>query len=273
MKKICLARASGGIGDILMMTPGIKALAKEDWEVYVAINRHGTRDDSYYLLLKDNPYIKEIYDYRYVNKKRFDKFVDLSNVAYLYEQAGYPYTRCEIFARKIGVKIESNKPELFLETTYKNKIPTIALHFISLEKRRSLPEITREKLIHYLLNNTKYNLLLLDNKESEIISERIVSCHKKNVEESTFELSKCIYFIGVDSGWIHVAGALGIRSLGLFGSVNPALRIKDYNATSIWPEIECRGCFYKACNKTYQCMKLITLETILNSLKNENILL
>lgn len=273
MKKICIARDSGGIGDILMLTPGIGMLSSQGWEVSVAIDRHTTKGDTYYLLLKDNPHIQCIYDYRYVNKDGFDKFVDLSCVAYLYEQAGYSYTRCEIFARKMGVKLKSNKPKLFLTRSWKNTVPTIGLHFKSAEKRRSLPEETSNKLIEYLLKNTNFNLLLLDNSKENRDSGRVKNCYNKDIESSIREFDKCIYFIGVDSGWLHIAGALGIRSLGIFGSTKPYMRIKDYNSSYIWAEIECRGCFYKQCEVDYACMKKITVEEILESLRNENLLL
>ena len=269
--KICVARAHGGVGDILFMTPGIKALAEANHEVHVAIDRHRTKNDSYYLLLKDNPYITKILDYRYVNPKSFDKYIDLTSVAYQYEQAGFPYSRTNIFNKKLLNLTKEEKPILHLKNESKSKY--IALHFKSVEIRRSLPDKTCKELITLLLENTNYELLLLDNTFC-VENKRVKSCRDMNVLEAAELINESALFVGVDSGFIHIAGALEKPIVGLFGSIDPKLRIGKYKAAkALWSEVKCRGCFYKPCYEDYKCMKSFQAKEIYNFMvkNNENL--
>ena len=57
VKSICIIRSLGGIGDVLMITPGIRALKKKypKLNITVAIDRRRVWDDSYYHLLSNAP--------------------------------------------------------------------------------------------------------------------------------------------------------------------------------------------------------------------------
>ena len=273
--KYCIARAHGGIGDILMMKPGIRALAEAGHEVCVAIDRHRTKNDTYYELLKNNEDVKFIYDYRYFNKNKFDKVVDITSVAYPYEQAGLKIGRATIFAKAMGVKIDDETP--FYSIERKIKIDNSnALHFFATEKRRSLSLEKAKAIIRWLLDCTSSNLILLDRyKEfSEIKNPRIIYCGNKNIEEAAVILKGANYFLGVDSGWMHIAAALSIPGTAIFGSTDPVTRIKDYKMIdAIYTSSNCRGCFYRACELDYDCMKSISVNQIIDRLKVDALLL
>ena len=272
--KYCIARAHGGIGDILMMTPGIHALKKAGHEVSVAIDRHRTRNDTYFNLLKNNTDIKFIYDYRYVNKRKFDKCIDITSIAYKYEQAGLKISRAEIFAKAMGVEIETEKPFYSVEKGFKID-NSVALHFFATEKRRSWSLKKANLLIEWLLNNTNCKIILLDkNKDLISDSKKIIYCGDLTVEEASKYVAGCDYFVGVDSGWMHIAGALDIPGLALFGSTDPITRIKDYTSLeSVYSNSTCRGCFYKQCDLDYDCMKKISLLEVVERLKSDALLL
>ena len=270
--KICVARAHGGIGDILMMTPGIKALKKAGHEVHVAINREPETKDSYFEILKNNPSIDRIHEYKDVEKKEFDKFVDLTSVAYPYEQAGFKLGRAKIFARYMGVSIEDETPILVLdESIYCENL--IALHFFGAEKRRSWNKEKARRLINYLIKETSVNLLLLDNEYYYPDSDRIISCEGVGVMKASGYLHSAKYFIGIDSGWMHIAGALDIPGLVLFGSTDPITRIKDYKyLDGLYTKSKCRGCFYKPCEIKYNCMEEITLNEVIEVIRYDALL-
>lgn len=272
--RYCIARAHGGIGDILMMTPGINALVNQGHEVCVAIDRHRTRNDTYYQLLRNNEDVKFIYDYRYFNKNKFDKVVDITSVAYPYEQAGLKIGRATIFARAMGVKIENETPIFKVEKILKIE-NSIALHFFATEKRRSLSLDKALLIIDWLLQNTKANIVILDRcKELDIDNERIIYCGDKNIIEGAEVLNGCNYFLGVDSGWMHIAGALSIPGTAIFGSTDPVTRIKDYKyMDSLYTSSKCRGCFYKICDMDFDCMTSISVNEIIDRLRVDALLL
>lgn len=266
--KYCIARAHGGIGDILMMTPGIKALKEAGHEVSVAIDRHRTRNDTYYNLLKNNEDIEFIYDYRYLNKNKFDKVIDITSVAYPYEQAGTKIGRASIFANAMGVAIKDETPIYTVEKIYKIE-NSVALHFFATEERRSWNLEKANMLIQWFLSNTNVNIILLDKNKSLLNnSNRIIYCGDMSVEESAKYLAGADYFIGVDSGFMHLAGALNVYGLALFGSTDPITRIKDYKTfKALYTSSDCRGCFYKPCNYNYECMSSINLFDVIKEIK------
>jgi hypothetical protein len=272
--RYCIARAHGGIGDILMMTPGIRALASEGHEVSVAIDRHRTRNDTYYQLLKDNKDIKFIYDYRYFNKKKFDKVVDITSVAYPYEQAGLKIGRATIFAKAMGVKIEDETPIFEVKRIIKVE-NSIALHFFATEDRRSLSLKKAKLIVNWLLENTRANLVILDRcQDLNINSQRVIYCGDKDIIEAAEILNGCNYFLGVDSGWMHVAGALNVPGTAIFGSTDPVTRIKDYKyMDAIYTKSKCRGCFYKPCDLNFDCMSSIGVLEIVDRLRVDALLL
>lgn len=272
--KYCIGRAHGGIGDILMMTPGIRSLKNQGHDISVAIDRHRTRNDTYYELLRYNEDISFIYDYRYVNKKKFDKFVDITSVAYPYEQSGIKIGRATIFANAMGVKIESEKPIYSVNRIVKID-NSISLHFFATEERRSLSATKANLIILWLLENTNANIVLLD-RSDELIKDnsRIIYCGDKTVNEAAEILNGTNYFLGVDSGWMHIAGALNIPGTAIFGSTDPITRVKDYKYIDpIYTQSACRGCFYKHCDLEYDCMKSISVVEIIDRLKTDALLL
>ena len=267
--KYCIARAHGGVGDILMMTPGIRALKKEGHDVSVAIDRHRTRNDTYFNLLKRNKDISFIYDYRYFNKNKFDKVIDITSVAYPYEQAGAKIGRASIFAKAMGVSIEDETPIYSVEKIYKTE-NSIALHFFATEERRSWSIEKANLLIKWLLNNTNCTIILLDkSKDLYRESKRIIYCGNMSVEKASQYLAGSDYFIGVDSGFMHLAGALDVHGVALFGSTDPITRVKDYKfIKSIYTDSDCRGCFYKTCNLNYECMNSISIFEVTKEIKS-----
>jgi len=53
-------------------------------------------------------------------------------------------------------------------------------------------------------------------------------------------------FIGVDSGPLHIAQALDVRSFGIFGATHPLARLrpKPGNAAFSHPDLDCLGCYH-----------------------------
>ena len=218
-------------------------------------------------VLQKNPYIKAIYDIDCFDHKLYDEVYDLSYVAYAYEAAGFNFSRQEIFSKYCDVILEDYIPVYSNNITYSYKNLTIAIHTEGAEDRRSWSQDRTEKIIKWLLNNTKADILYLNQKPLSISNKRIKDC-------SNYELDKCVqllsgvkFLLCVDSCFMHFASIFNIVSLVLFGSTKPETRIKHYNNHfALYTSNNCKGCFYRDCN-SYSCMNSITIEEVIKEIK------
>lgn len=111
---------------------------------------------------------------------------------------------------------------------------------------------------------------------------------KTNIQELTNSLNECKLYIGNDSGTTHIARALKIPSIIIFGpmpfawcspwSKSQTIKKDSHyitdNAISIQKDLDCVPCKQKTCPlKHHNCMKLITPDEVLKLsytlLKNE----
>jgi ADP-heptose:LPS heptosyltransferase len=89
---------------------------------------------------------------------------------------------------------------------------------------------------------------------------------KLNLEESVATLKQLNLFIGIDSGLLHAAGAVGTRTVGLFGPINPKLRLPpETPSVAVTADVPCLGCHHRLpclhwqenCPNEIQCMNSI----------------
>ena len=68
-----------------------------------------------------------------------------------------------------------------------------------------------------------------------------------------------------DSMMLHLAGALNIKTVSLFGSMPPACRINHYpNAVAVVnQQVSCLGCIYASCPNNFYCMSSILPQAVL----------
>ncbi len=80
-------------------------------------------------------------------------------------------------------------------------------------------------------------------------------------------MKSCQVFIGIDSGLMHLAGALGVPTVGIFGSSNPnwtsprGVRTRVVTADGF----ECRPCYLKTCNQKDFCLDTIGPDRIFSA--------
>ena len=92
----------------------------------------------------------------------------------------------------------------------------------------------------------------------------MVAAGDTDVAELKALLSLCDGFAGNDSGAMHVAAALGIPAVGIFGSTNPARTgPAGPKATVVYHSIDCSPCLKRTCRfGHYQCLRGIAPEEI-----------
>jgi ADP-heptose:LPS heptosyltransferase len=284
---ICIIRSCGGLGDVLMITPGLRALKDlyPEAVLTVAVDRHSTGDDQYYGILKNAPFIDYLIDARYVERKKYDKVIDISAVCISYERKVLPnINRIKLFASHMGItQIEDYLPFYKIKNTeviwaekiiapYKEKGPLIALHSSSNDPKRNLPVKNQVDFIKSILTEVPNATIILFDFNRIFAGTDIVQQFSNSIYEASFTdvrqmaalIGQCDVFVGPDSGPMHLAGALSIPSVVTFGSIPPDARINYYPThTGIRDTgLSCLGCWYEHCSIDFRCMKNILGPTL-----------
>ena len=123
------------------------------------------------------------------------------------------------------------------------------------------------------LQKSGRRFLLLGGPGEELIAQQISTIMdrppidlvgKTTVAEALALVSMCGLFLSNDSGLMHVAAALNIPQVALFGSTDPqkTAPLND-RAMVIHPEqISCTPCFKRSCPEDLECMKAITVDDV-----------
>ncbi len=77
-------------------------------------------------------------------------------------------------------------------------------------------------------------------------------------------LKRCALFVGNDAGPMHMAAALGIPVLGLFGPSNPdEWGPRSETSRTIYKGLDCRQCFHPTCERgELSCMRQISIDEV-----------
>ena len=86
---------------------------------------------------------------------------------------------------------------------------------------------------------------------------------KTTLKEAIALIARCDLFISNDSGLMHVAGALGIPTIAVFGSTNAATTSPvGEKSVVIRHRVACSPCLKKKCPTDFLCMDLVTVEEV-----------
>lgn len=268
-------REGPGLGDLVMVAGGVQALRKKfpDREIRVIA--------SYPLstVLEGHPDIDQL-------GTRFSvpaqgQIIDLSAdcPSARYESVHQPYIqmdRIELFAKAMGVAPEV--PRLFLSDDeqmaakqfFARKRPRVGpgrvgLVLRSAEMWRNYP--FNSKLAERL-SAIGLDVVILDHQQ---IIDGFPNTNGFSLREITAVISQCNVVVTPDTGWLHVAAALGRPVVGLFGSIDPELRLSRYEVPGRWLTHDCpyqrQPCWYDICaekDEIQPCMR-IEPEKIVNA--------
>lgn len=279
LTNVCVLRRTAGIGDILMLTPALRQLKKSFPHIKLtfAFDQHSTKNNVYYDLIKNAPFIDCLADARFIDPRKYDAYVDVSAVCIKFEMPGLPaVNRIDLFARAIGFfKLDNHLPFFKLEPSERIQLPTdtfnIVLHTASFDHKRTW---TVNNLIQLIKSAEKLNVhfFVLDfNHKIEKWEQfnNVTNISHTNLREMAAYIQASDLFIGPDSGPMHLAGALHKESLVLFGAIPSEARINYYaNHKAITANVPCLGCWYKDCKYDLRCMKQITAQQVLRHIKD-----
>lgn len=80
-------------------------------------------------------------------------------------------------------------------------------------------------------------------------------------------LQKCSLLVTNDSGPMHIASALGVKLLALFGSTSDIKTGPFGNSKIIHKHVKCSPCYKRVCPIDFRCMTRITVEEVYNEIQ------
>jgi ADP-heptose:LPS heptosyltransferase len=301
-RKILITRAMGGIGDLLMMTPGLNALKTKlpKQEIFLAIPRR------YFPIFENNHDITLIdIEEDFFIHPAFDKWYNFSDCpAARIESRTAPKVkknRIEIFARELGIgKIKftfmQKLPQIFLNEFERNfanefwirrdlsdkKVVGLQLH--SDESYRDYSHMN--SLVKNLSGS--YTILLFDKEPiAGYDFENVIKVHSLSLRKIFALVEKCNLIVAPDSSFVHIAAAFSIPTIALFGPIDGKIRTQNYpncKYLDVSEELKCLPCWRNEnipCQLTglrnSTCMDSISVNKIVKEvnkmigLKNENI--
>ncbi len=87
-----------------------------------------------------------------------------------------------------------------------------------------------------------------------------------SLTETIYIISQCRLFLSNDSGLMHVAGALNVPTVAVFGSTNPVTTSPAGEKTIlVRKEVSCSPCLKKTCPTDFRCMTLIGVDDVVGA--------
>jgi len=87
---------------------------------------------------------------------------------------------------------------------------------------------------------------------------------RTNLGDAVALIARCDLFITNDSGLMHVAGALGVPTVAIFGSTNPKTTYPLGERTVLVRRpVDCSPCLKQECPDDFRCMDLVTVDEVL----------
>ncbi|HEX3856193.1 MAG TPA: lipopolysaccharide heptosyltransferase II [Verrucomicrobiae bacterium] len=131
-------------------------------------------------------------------------------------------------------------------------------------------EIQRQTNCAWILFGGKNDLPITNQIESAICNPQSAVFNlagKTSLRELMALLKHCRVLLTNDTGPMHVAAALGVRVVAIFGSTSPELTgpIFSSNATILKSDAPCSPCFLRECPIDFRCMNGIGVEKVVEA--------
>ena len=294
----------GGIGDLVMLSPSLRAMKQKYPNLSI------TLASKWPMVLNGMPYLKASIPIEQAVTKDYDSVIDLRMMV---ESAGtgglLPDTlyksvnRMEMFGRLLGIEIEDFSADAYVDPSRIQRLRSMIGHadgIIGIQATctsnlRTIPPDYLPGLIELLGSTGKTKVVLFG--KLEYWHGRRLKVDLKNlgggdiinlvdrldIQDLVPLVSLCDLVIAPDSSAIHIAGALNIPCLALFGNIHPYLRTHHYRSvTNLYPdgELDCIPCydlinpclFYRDIPTVEQpvgaeCMRKLTAQRIFEKVK------
>lgn len=97
------------------------------------------------------------------------------------------------------------------------------------------------------------------------------ACGKLEIVEIAEVMKSCSFYLGNDSGLMHLASVIGLPCVALFSAHNSPGRWYPYGAGHdvFRKKVDCEGCAKRACDKTPRCIDLISIDEVLSACRGK----
>ena len=227
---ILVSRAMGGLGDITMMTPGLRALSKRyNRKVAFAIPRkfHAAFEGNSDIILLDSE--------SFIDLRQYARWINLALCpAARYESGVAPLVRkgrVELFARGMGIgkkaldafgwhPVSVLDPEQYglveasRNLSVERQLPVVGVQMFSRETYRDYPHMS--ELIELLAEEA---IVMPIHTSPVPIPDHpnVIPVFGKSLKEAIAMVAASDVFLSVDSAFYHTAAAFGMPAIGLFG--------------------------------------------------------
>ncbi len=292
LKGTCVIRM-GGIGDLILLSSGLRELKKRmNKEPLIFATLKNNID-----FMRDLGIVNKVIDIDDLEGYKFDKVIDLRfsveppELGKTCKGTWESYTtedRSDAFDKLLGVY---PCPKRFVVPEHKKTTSKMKRYigdgFIlvcasMVASARSIPPVYIKPLCQKILRKLKKSVVLIGQSQPwnknlvNISGEGITNLIDKTSLNEMISLCKLANVVVTpDTGTLHVAGALGTKTLGIFGNINPRTRVSYYKnvktlyshgVLSCLPCWDLHPCHWKH-DRGVECMRLITPDMIVNELE------
>jgi ADP-heptose:LPS heptosyltransferase len=287
--KILITRTQGGIGDVLMTLPTVRAIKKKygDNCIVTYATDPGYLDGALVKVVQGVPYIDEVVDYRGIKPADYDAIVELTCPCVAHEMPlAPPINRIDLFAAHAGVRLDDWSMDYivtdkerawaqeFLANYRIDNKKLIVVQPNSSTRRRDLPAAILQRGVAKLVRsvpNSRALIIVHSGTANSEISWRMEGCDEfrdYDVRHIAAIIERSHLVMCQDSAVLHLAAALRKKTLTFFGPTDPRARVNYHpEAAALWfgGDLACSPCWYSpSCSVGYICWKSITDDLIVD---------
>lgn len=284
---ILIVRSRGGIGDVMMTTPTVKAIAaKYNCQVDYCTD-FLYLDGALPRVLEGIPYIREVFDEGELaaRKEDYDAVINLTCPCIAHEiPMAPPINRVDLFARHAGVTLKDHRLDYVFdpkelewarEYLVKNNLMQHRLVMVqgsSTNTRRDAPFSKVMDAINKMTAVDPNLRFLIVTHQSDNVKVSWDLAHSwtlnnMGVRDLSAIMSYCDLVICPDSAVLHMAAAQQKKTVTIFGPTDPRARVNYHpEAVAIWPAKNLHNypCWYKDPHDGYMCWKILDPEMIVH---------
>jgi ADP-heptose:LPS heptosyltransferase len=254
--KFLSVKRSHGLGNVLMLIPVLDSLSEKGHQIHVVT------DEKWVTTLQ---VLRPEY---LIDTNCHPDTIDLD----LITASKQPGThRIEEYASILGVDVPLAALKLTIPTEWQTEfLPwrgAVGFAPQAGHPSRQWPDEYSFELAAALLDSP---LVLLGTDRQPAIPCNFDSRAKLRLNQLMGLLSLLQLLICMDSGLLHLGTALGIRTLCIFGGIDPRFRILETQpVVAMQADLDCCPCNKReTCNERYDCMKVMSPQHVLHAISN-----
>jgi ADP-heptose:LPS heptosyltransferase len=286
--KICIARTQGGIGDVLMTTPTVRAIK----ERYNPCELTYSTDFSYLnsaltKVLQDNPYIDKVVNHLTDRPNSYDAYINLTCPCIPHEQPkAIPIHRIDLFANFAGVELKDRSmiynvkeeerkwARRWLEERAidsKNHKIILVNPYASNARRSWEPRRWLETMAYITHEDKSVRVIVVthgsDFDKTKFDLVNTIKLHDYDIRSIAALVEASNLVLCPDSAILHIAQVFNKPTIAVFGPTDWRART-NYSplttAISHGAEVMANPCWYDArCPCNLSCMRMCLPEEVL----------